>query len=348
MSKAEVNRYNSLDGLRAYSAIAIVCMHIYVNANYNIAFIEDIRLLMFSNNLTFLFMMISAFSMCCGYYERIITAQIAIEDFYNKRYKRILPFFTCLVILALVLEHNINALIEGFADITLVFGLLPNANISVIGVGWFLGVIFVFYMIFPWFCYLLKNKRRAYIALAVSVIFNLLCTFYFFDENHLLSGFNARTNFIYCSMFFMAGGLIYIERLRLINICRRFRYVFIIIAFLMTAAILLFDKLSNSYIMPVYLTILFSIYLIYAISTNGKFLNNRIASYISDISMEIYLSHMMIYRIVEKTGLTICFDDIVSYALTTAAVLIGSVVFSKMFKLLYNKAGLKLNPSVDK
>ena len=59
------------------------------------------------------------------------------------------------------MSHSIEALYEGFADLTLMFGFLPNAgNISVIGVGWFLGLIFVFYICFPFYCVLIQNKRE--------------------------------------------------------------------------------------------------------------------------------------------------------------------------------------------
>ena len=44
-------------------------------------------------NFTLLFMIISAFSMCCGYYERIKTGAITPAKFYSKRYHRTWPLY---------------------------------------------------------------------------------------------------------------------------------------------------------------------------------------------------------------------------------------------------------------
>ena len=40
-------------------------------------------------NLVFLFMMVSGFGMCCGYYQKIIDRKISVEEFYSKRYIKI-------------------------------------------------------------------------------------------------------------------------------------------------------------------------------------------------------------------------------------------------------------------
>lgn len=133
--------------------------------------------------LAFLFMMISAFGMCCGYYERVKNGQMRPSDFYRKRYERILPFFTLIVCLDLVYAPSWASLIEGFSDVTLVFGLYPECEIKVIGVGWFLGTIFVFYMLFPFFIFLLDNKRRAWIVSLFSLIWQLLLMHYYHAGN---------------------------------------------------------------------------------------------------------------------------------------------------------------------
>lgn len=85
-----------------------------------------------------------------------------MNDFYKKRYTRILPFFAFLCVVDLLVSPSIGSLYEFFANITLCFGFLPNYGaITVIGVGWFLGIIFVFYMLYPFFVFLMDNKKRA-------------------------------------------------------------------------------------------------------------------------------------------------------------------------------------------
>lgn len=95
-----------------------------------------------------------------------------------------------------------ESLFEAIADVSLLFGLFPN-KISVIGVGWFLGVVFAFYLIFPFFCTLVETKKRAWLALAGSLLLNYIGGSYFCLE---------RTNIVYSLCFFIAGGLIYLYR----------------------------------------------------------------------------------------------------------------------------------------
>ena len=143
--------YGAIDGLRTIACIGIVLMHMEANNSYSISgFIYDSMIPSFTN-FVFLFMIVSAFGMCCGYYEKVINKKISFNDFYGNRFKKILPFFGLLVLLDIVMSPSIDALYEAFADLTLLFGFLSGVgNITVIGVGWFLGLIFVFYICFPW------------------------------------------------------------------------------------------------------------------------------------------------------------------------------------------------------
>ena len=170
----ERKQYGAIDGLRAIACIGIMMMHIRANTNYKIAGLIYNTVIPSFTNFTFLFMTISAFGMCCGYYKKMLDHQLDLSQFYGRRFRKILPFFALLVLLDVVLSPSRQALYEAFADVTLLFGFLPNAgNISVIGVGWFLGLVFVFYLCFPFFCVLIQNKRRAWMAFAVSLIYNI-------------------------------------------------------------------------------------------------------------------------------------------------------------------------------
>lgn len=203
-------RYGAIDGLRMIACIGIMMMHMQANNSYKIDGYFYNTVIPSFTNFVFLFMTVSAFGMCCGYYEKVKNQQISLSDFYAKRFKKILPFFGILVLADVVLSPSRNAVYEAFADLTLLFGFLPNAgNISVIGVGWFLGLIFVFYLCFPFFCVLLANKKRAWISFAVSLLYNFVCAEYF-DV--------GRSNILYSACFFLAGGLIYLYRKELAKI----------------------------------------------------------------------------------------------------------------------------------
>ena len=200
-AKERLNRYYGIEGLRAFSAIGIVIMHVLENGNYALDGVVFDKIIPSFSRLVFLFMIISGFSMCCGYYEKIVNNEITVGEFYKKRYVKAWPFFALLCILDVIISPSVNSLYEVFANLTLCFGLLPNAKISVIGVGWFLGVVFVFYLLFPFFCYLISNRNRAWLSFSLSLMFNILCADYFGID---------RTNIVFCAVFFFAGGLIFL------------------------------------------------------------------------------------------------------------------------------------------
>lgn len=314
----ERKHYGAIDGLRMLAAFGIVMMHVRANStNVNAisGFVYDTMIPSFTN-FVFLFMVISAFGMCCGYYEKILNNTISMTEFYKKRFLKVLPFFAVLVLLDVVLEHSLASLYEGFADMTLMFGLLPDCgNITVIGVGWFLGLTFVFYLIFPFFCVMIETKRRAWIAFFVSILYNYIGSVYFNI---------SRTNILYSGCFFIAGGLIYLYRERIAKINVYF------MAVVSVAMIVMYYVMDEN----VYVCMLMSgALLMYALLRNGGLLDNRITGFFSGISMEIYLSHMVIFRVLEKIGVTAALGNgWLQYIVTVILVLVGASVFAVVMK----------------
>ena len=289
-------RYDSISGLRSFSAIGIVLMHVLTNGNYRVSGILFDRLIPSFTDLVFLFMMISSFSMCCGYYDKIMNCKITPVEFYSKRLRKVWPFFALLTVMDLVISPSMEAVYEGFANLTLCFGLLPNANISVIGVGWTLGMIFVFYMLFPFFCYLISDKKRAWFSFCIALVFHYLCNVYFFDAAHVAEGYTYRSNIVYCAVYFLAGGLVFLYRTELGSIARKYGWCVLI-----CLAALVIMALFRGHSTPAMLA-MYSLALVYTIGreTDEGLLNNKLTRFLSDISLEIYLCHMVMYRILEK------------------------------------------------
>ncbi len=332
-AKPDTNlHFTSIDGLRTISAIGIILMHIQANSSYSMNGLLFDNIIPFFTNFVFLFMTVSAFGLCCGYYELISRGTITPSEFYSKRYTKILPYFAVLVILDCILSPSIESLTEGFADLTLCFGLLPNANISVIGVGWFLGTIFVFYMLFPFFCFLLKNKRFAWITFVISLLYNIACTKYFMNTDHVIASFSPQANILFSSMFFVTGGLVYLYRDILSSIARRYHWLLLLVS----AAISISyfgTPAKNDSIANLWMLVMFTSFLIYALNNDNKFLSNSITKFLSSISMEIYLSHMVIFRAVDQLHLNYAFGTSwISYIATFAMVFIGTIIFSLCVK----------------
>lgn len=216
------------------------------------------------------------------------------------------------------MSPSVETIYEAFADLTLLFGFLPDAgNISVIGVGWFLGLIFVFYICFPFFCVLIQNKHRAWLAFAISLLYNFVCATYFAV---------GRTNILFSGCFFLTGGLIYLYRYELMKLNRQYCIMIVI------ASAVLYYILDGNTLACLLVT---ASWLAYTVICAGdtvyknSILQNKITKFISSISMEIYLSHMVIFRVIEKCGLNqIIGNGWIQYIVTAIIVFCGTILFA--------------------
>ena len=203
-------------------------------------------------------------------------------------------------------------------------GLLLNANISVIGVSWTLAVIFVFYMLFPFFCFLLGNKKRAWGVVVAALIFNFVSSTYF----------NAgRKNIVYDAIYFIAGGLIFLYRKELAEFAQKHK---VVAGAILLAATVAYFALGSSTLTMLFFCV---IALVYTLGCNrGGVLVNPVAKFLGGICFEIYLCHMVIYRVLEKLHLIHLFGNgLLAYIFTAVAVICGSVVFSVCAKWFLNK-----------
>lgn len=150
--------------------------------------------------------------MCNGYYQKMKTGKCNLSQFYARRYQKTVPFFALLVVLNCVINCNLETFYEGFIELTMLFCFLPNNTLNVISVAWTLGVIFVFYIIFPFIVVLLDNKRRGSMSFAVSLAIMFMCQVYFMTVKFVTNNFTMRHSFLFCLSYFLCGGLIYLYR----------------------------------------------------------------------------------------------------------------------------------------
>ena len=346
---SNTNHFEALDGLRAYSAIGILLMHYWENLLIRPDSFFYTNIVTWFTNFVYLFFILSAFSLCCGYYNKIMprsSQYFDVKTFYNRRYSRIWPFFFILVILDTIIHPNIETVYQAFANLTLAFNLLPNPHIQVIGVGWFLGLIFVFYMIFPWFVYLLSNKYKAWLVFIISVAFHIILVQYFLTPEFCIdSQINSpRHNIIYSFPFLFSGGLIYLYKDKLLQFAKWGGVLLIIVLLLIYLQVTLSPKIFGENIL--FQLILFSIIVIYAINSKNIILQNRYVKFISNISMEIYLCHMVMFRVLEYIPFhNIIKNETLLYWITCILGLILSILFSysiKYFLLPFFESKMKL------
>lgn len=336
LTVSEKKHYPSLDGLRAMSCIGIMMMHIQANTHYQLSGFVWQQLIPSFTHLVLLFLMISGFGMCVGYLERFQNGTIDLEKFYIRRYRKILPYFGFLIIIALLYEPSVTNFFDATMEFLLVYGFLPNNALNVIGVGWTLGVIFVFYFLFPAFSVLLKTKRRAWLFLIIALWINFVCTRYYFSNFYVNELFTPRHSFIWCLPLYVGGGIMYLYRNKIYTLCSKFHYVFFILCIVFTFFYYLLPSNLNGFEIIFYKNfILYFSWLFYAIGVDSKILGNKVMTFLSGISLEIYLSHMFVFRFMEKLHVQYLFgeDNWLSYIVLCLLTFIGLMTLIFGYKL---------------
>ena len=284
--------------------------------------------------LVYLFMIISGFGMCNGYYQKLKDGNYDLNKFYSRRYKKTVPFFSILIIMNCILEFNRESIFEGLMEITMLFGFLPNNSLSVIGVAWTLGAIFAFYIIFPFVVFLLNDKRKGVISLIVALGITYMCQSYFMTEKFVTSNFTMRHSFLFCLPYFLSGGLIYLYRNELsatVNLHKR--AVLLGCVILAVGYLLSPDEIGGFDMIVPKTLILYSAMVCAVLGEQNKWLSNRLTRFISEISMEMYLAHMVVFRVVEKLHIeNVCHNALLRYLITYFMVVLLLIMGIKLYR----------------
>ena len=332
---SEVKKYRNIDALRSFGCLAIIAWNVKANTNFNGGGgVLTERIIPSFDYLVYLFMIISGFGMCNGYYQKLKDGNYDLNKFYSRRYKKTVPFFSILIIVNCILEFNRENIFEGLMEITMLFGFLPNNSLSVIGVAWTLGAIFAFYIIFPFVVFLLNDKRKGIIFLIVTLGITYMCQSYFMTEKFVTSNFTMRHSFLFCLPYFLSGGLIYLYRNELsatVNLHKR--AVLLGCVILAVGYLLSPDEIGGFDMIVPKTLILYSAMVCAVLGEQNKWLSNRFTKFISEISMEMYLAHMVVFRVVEKLHIEkVCDDAILRYVITYFMVVLLLVVGMKLYR----------------
>lgn len=334
MSMSEVKKYRNIDALRSFGCLAIIAWHVKANTNFNGGGVLTERIIPSFDYLVYLFMIISGFGMCNGYYKKLKDENYDLNKFYSRRYKKTVPFFSILIIMNCILEFNRESIFEGLMEITMLFGFLPNNSLSVIGVAWTLGAIFAFYIIFPFVVFLLNDKRRGVISLIVALGITYMCQSYFMTEKFVTSNFTMRHSFLFCLPYFLSGGLIYLYRNELSATVNLHKSAVLLGCVILAVGYLLSpDEIGGFDLIVPKTLILYSAMVCAVLGEQNKWLSNRLTRFISEISMEMYLAHMVVFRVVEKLHIeNVCHNAILRYVITYFMVVLLLIVGIKLYR----------------
>ena len=331
-------RYDNLDGLRAISCLLIIVYHVKKFGNYRLNGVPADIIDLFTQFVP-LFLMISGFGIFCGYYERMKNREISLSAFYKKRYAKILPFFAFVLLIYCVLEHSISGIIEALTQATLTYGLLSSITMGLCSVAWTIGIIFLFYMLFPFFVFLCDSKKTALISFGISIVLSIFCYSYFFKQ-YGDGAYITRNNFLYLSPYFFGGAVTYLFRDSIKRVISAHRIIALILCLMITVGYYFIPNeipSGGGGVSTIVLKnlLLFLPWLWYSISVKSYVLSNPVASFLSKISLELYLSQMLIFHLVEKfPGLHFAGNGWLGYIAASLLIIIGDVIFVEAFMLI--------------
>lgn len=330
MVTSRSNRYENLDGLKVIAALGIVTMHVSSNMGHPLTSELATNIIGSMTHFVKLFLILSGFGMCCGYYEKFKLGTVNLNEFYSKRFAKNLPFFALLVCIDTLLSFKNVLWRDVFISLTMTYNLFPTHDLSIIGVGWTLGTIFVFYFVFPFFVYTIYTKRRSWFTVTTCLLINWCCCNYYKSVNR-----TDGANFLFLSVYFVIGGILYLYRDSIKKTVSTIpNPIVLMITAIVTVAWYLIDVNEFSVLFTLKTAILFAMWMILAISYPLKLLGNDITKLLSQVSLEVYLSHMMIFRVVEKIGIAVYIDN---KNIVYLVVLFSTIVLTIAFSLLVKK-----------
>lgn len=228
---------------------------------------------------------------------------------------------------------SLDNLIQFVIEAPLTFNLCFYPCLSLLQVGWFLGMIFTFYIIFPFFVFMIWTKKRAWLVLMITLFLSLISTYYYKHTEGWSTFQTVGVSIIVFSPRFVVGGLLFLYKDKIAKTlksiseqrCSLIRGIMVVLI-----AVSFYAMTYESFVLNAF-NILF---VLYAISfSKYPLLDNKVTNVLSDLSFEIYLSHMLIFRVLERLHLTHCIENYtLNYIFVLTIVFIGSFLFSYVVK----------------
>lgn len=198
-------------------------------------------------------------------------------------------------------------------------------------------MIFGFYILFPFFVFLIWNKKRAWFSLVLLTAVSYVCSVYF-----TVDGAGVEANVFRWLCFFIAGGLIYLYRGQIRGWYEKLGSPLgTMIGLLLVLVALIFTqvfRVSETNGLTVLVGTLqrligYSLVVIGALGVDTKIWCNPVSKFISGVSLEIYITHMLIFRVIEKMGLTtIAGENVISYIIACIGTIGGALVFATVYQ----------------
>ncbi len=286
-----------------------------------------------------LLFVITGFSLCYSYFERL-NDQGMVKKYYIRGFFRIAPLFYLMIIIwgtYFYFRYGVHITpFEYLTNFSLSFNLYPGLQWSIVPGGWFIGVLCIFYLIFPVFVVLVRRALTA-LALVIGILF--ISSYYYLAviTQPGLDSMFPYMSFITQLPFFLVGILCYfILRNRLnTQASPKKRSDKVVGGSLIVIAVILFcllawkSPLYNFLInVPFILgefyiwALVFGCLLLGLILYPWKGIANRVTKFLGDRSYSIYLLHLL-------------FNELSFGLYTGILVLVGNLSTSFLLYVIY-------------
>ncbi len=143
----------------------------------------------------------------------------------------------------------------------------------------------------------------------------------------MVKNYEARHSLLFCIPYFIGGGLIYLYKDNIMQIVNKHRITACLGCVISTALYYVIpDKVGAADIIFIKTLIVYIMWVSLAVSSDIGIMSNKFTRFISGISMEMYLSHMVAFRIVEKLGFLKRVGDTNIAYLVTFVIVVGIVI----------------------
>lgn len=339
-----MKRYEGILGLRGLGAAIIVAYHVYVLRGFlGMSSITD-KTIGQGGTVVPLFFIISAFSCMCGYYNRFMeeNSKVVLSSFYFGRIKRLIPTMYFALICHIIIEYIYNKFFNIHVVIgsaSLLFGFMPQYRESFVNGAWALGIEMIFYFIFPAFLIFCSDKIKTWVTFSVVAL--LLSSYFKYYAIGVETTNNSEINIIRHLIFFVVGALIFhysddIERIK----GKKRIVLYLVCLLILPISFHYYGRISTS-VTILSTIIFFSIMIVNQIGFKDLIINNFIFKFLGKNSYQIYLFHMIIFKIFQYNGvfdnMSITNNGYINYFLQYISVLICTVILSVIFNFLVRK-----------
>lgn len=331
-----------LDGIRALCALFVLWGHMAQKDFVN----WDITPLPLPECAAYVFFAISG--VLAGF--RIDTIQ-SLGDFYFKKAKRILPLYYSYILITIIVFLSLGRTSEVlnirllyylflFPSIPLILsqGILPLVHL------WFIGTLVLFYLSVPLFARLNESKRRFFALTIATIWFAIKLLARFFDGD-IAYRYIACTCFdvlylgVWCGLLLKDGKLIEGVKATVISI---FTWCLFLLSGLY--AHIIPAPIRIEFISALALIIIFT----QQTKRSSYLLENKVSRFISSISYEIYVGHILFIIILSQLYQHIVTGsaDLIIYLATTLSVVLFAYLLrvgvSALFKTHnYGASGIR-------